>query len=117
MESQGDFYDNTDQNSGSISISDIESLSDNFNDDEEEFEMNGTEGHVAYAPAEMYLSDMVDANGDDALGFCVGVDEDVIYKPHTDDPLAAVSVQERLRSCLNSMRLPTSGMTLHCSSM
>jgi hypothetical protein len=62
-----------------------------------------------FTPAEMYLSDLLIDNGDDAIGFCVGVDENVIYRPSTNDPLGVVSVQDKLIASLNEMRLPTSG--------
>ena len=119
IESQGEYYDNTDQNSGSMSdIADIESISDNF-DDEDDSAKDGlgntstfSETVAPFAPSEMYLSDLVDAGADDALGFCIGVDEDLVYRPHGCDPLSAINVPNELKSSINSMRTLSSGKSL-----
>ena len=99
-------YDNTDQNSRSLS--EIESISDRV-DDDEEIEAYAMDDDVSpFTPSEMYLSDNIE-NGDDALGFCVGVDENIIYRPNSNDPLHSVSVQDRLMSTLEEMRVVSSG--------
>ena len=61
-----------------------------------------------FTPTEMYLSDNLE-NNDDALGFCIGVDENIIYRPHTNDPLHSVTVEDRLMGALEEMRLRSSG--------
>ena len=61
-----------------------------------------------FTPTEMYLSDNLE-NNDDALGFCIGVDENIIYRPHTNDPLHSVTVEDRLMRALEEMRLRSSG--------
>ena len=106
LDHSGELYDNTDQNSRSLS--EIESISDRV-DDDEDVEAFAMDGDVSpFTPTEMYLSDNLE-NNDDALGFCIGVDENIIYRPHTNDPLYSVTVQDRLMGALEEMRLVSSG--------
>jgi hypothetical protein len=78
-----------------------------YEEDDMDPDVDGDKSSSPFAPAEMYLSDMIgknNSNGDNEEIVIVNVSNNLIFSPPSSDPLSKVDLQDKIIDMLIGLR-------------
>jgi len=86
---------------------------DDLDGDYDPFDISGCDENSPFAPAEMYLSDIMDSNLG-AKGSHVYIPNDMVFFPWKRDPVCGVSVKTRIGLIVSLAEQQPKGMLMEC---